>query len=42
VQLYNVNAQPSLWLVDREGILRFFDVRGESLEQAVRGLLLET
>jgi peroxiredoxin len=42
VQLYNVNAQPSLWLVDREGILRFFDVRGESLEEAVRGLLLET
>jgi peroxiredoxin len=42
VQLYKVNAQPSLWLVDREGILRYFDVRGESLEEAVRGLLLET
>ena len=39
VQLYKVNAQPSLWLIDREGILRYFDVRGESLEQAIRALL---
>ena len=39
VQLYKVNAQPSLWLTDREGILRYFDVRGESLAAAVEGLL---
>jgi peroxiredoxin len=39
VQLYQVNAQPSMWLVDQQGILRHFDLRGEALGQAVRTLL---
>jgi peroxiredoxin len=41
VQLYQVNAQPSLWLVDQQGILRHFDLRGEALGNAVRALLRE-
>jgi peroxiredoxin len=41
VQLYQVNAQPSLWLVDQQGILRHFDLRGEALGNAVRALLFE-
>ena len=39
VQLYRVNAQPSIWLADRQGILRYFDVRGDRLGQAVQALL---
>jgi len=39
VALYAVQAQPSMWLIDREGVLRFFDVRGEELKKAVRELL---
>lgn len=41
VQLYQVNAQPSIWLVDQQGILRYFDLRGEALGKAVRTLLLD-
>jgi peroxiredoxin len=41
VQLYQVDAQPSIWLVDQQGILRYFDLRGEALGQAVRSLLRE-
>lgn len=33
--LYKVYWIPSLWLVDREGILRYFDVRGEDLKAAI-------
>ena len=40
-QLYQVDAQPSIWLVDQQGILRYFDLRGETLGQAVRNLLRE-
>jgi len=39
VQLYQVNAQPSIWLVDQQRILRYFDLRGEALGKAVRALL---
>lgn len=39
--LYDVQAQPSIWLIDQQGILRFFDVRGGALEGAVRELLTE-
>ena len=39
VLLYDVQAQPSMWLIDQEGILRYFDVRGEDLGKAVRDLL---
>lgn len=41
VLLYDVQAQPSMWLTDRKGILRYFDVRGEELQEAVRELLAE-
>lgn len=36
---YGVNALPSLWLYDRTGTLRFYNVRGTALEDAVRELL---
>lgn len=41
VKLYGVNSIPSLWLVDKKGILRYFDVRGEELRKAVLELLSE-
>ena len=41
VALYDVQAQHSMWLVDRQGTLRYFDVRGEELEKAVRKLSME-
>jgi peroxiredoxin len=37
--LYRVHWIPSLWLVDREGILRYFDVRGEDLKAAITQLV---
>ena len=40
-KLYEISSIPSLWLVDREGILRYFDVRGEDLKAAVEKLLAE-
>ncbi len=41
VKLYGVNSIPSLWLVDRKGILRYFDVRGEDLRKAISELVSE-
>lgn len=41
VKLYGVNSIPSLWLVDRKGILRYFDVRGEDLRTAIEELVSE-
>lgn len=41
VKLYGVNSIPSLWLVDRKGILRYFDVRGEDLRIAIAELVSE-
>ena len=38
---YGVNSIPSIWVIDRKGILRAFDVRGEELENLVAGLILE-
>jgi thiol-disulfide isomerase/thioredoxin len=38
---YGVNSIPSIWVIDRKGVLRAFDVRGEELEQLVAGLILE-
>jgi thiol-disulfide isomerase/thioredoxin len=38
---YGVNSIPSIWIIDKKGVLRAFDVRGEELEQLVAGLILE-
>ena len=40
-KLYHVNSIPSIWLVDKKGILRYFDVRGEELAETVKKLILE-
>lgn len=42
VAMYKINALPSIWLIDKQGVLRYFDVRGEELGNAVELLLLET
>ncbi len=41
VNLYGVNSLPSLWVVDRKGILRSFDVKGEELVRAIALLIAE-
>lgn len=38
---YGVNSLPSLWLIDKKGILRSFDIKGEELRQAIITLLAE-
>ncbi len=40
-KLYKISATPSTWLIDRRGILRHYNLRGEKLKQAVRELLKE-
>jgi peroxiredoxin len=37
--LYGVNATPSTWLIDRNGILQYDDLRGEELKHAVEELV---
>lgn len=37
-KLYGINATPSTWLIDRDGIVRYCDVRGEELRKAVEVL----
>lgn len=39
VTRYGVNSLPSLWVVDRKGILRSFDVKGEELRNVIEVLL---
>lgn len=39
--LYNIYSIPSMWLIDREGILRQFDLRGEDLSKAVAELVAD-
>lgn len=39
VTRYGVNTLPSLWVVDRNGILRTFDVKGEELRKVIAALL---
>ena len=34
-----INATPSSWLIDRQGILRHINLRGEELYKAVKVLL---
>jgi len=38
---YGVNSLPSYWLLDKKGILRSFDLKGEKLRQAITLLLAE-
>jgi peroxiredoxin len=39
VKLYGVNSIPSMWLVDRDGILRHFGLQGEPLKKAIAEML---
>lgn len=39
VTRYGVNSLPSLWVVDKKGILRSFDVKGEELRGVITVLL---
>ncbi len=36
--LYKISATPSTWLLDRRGIVRYYDVRGDELRRAVEDL----
>ncbi len=37
-----INAAPPTWLIDRKGILRYCDLRGAKLRQAVEELIKES
>jgi peroxiredoxin len=39
---YQISATPSTWLVDRNGIVRYCDVRGDELRKAVETLIAES
>jgi peroxiredoxin len=39
--LYRISATPSTWLIDRRGIVRYYDVRSEELRRAVEVLVNE-
>src|SRR3954469_2494363 len=39
--LYQVNAWPTIYVLDPKGVIRFKNVRGEALDKAVDGLLEE-
>jgi peroxiredoxin len=41
VKLYQISATPSTWLIDRRGVVRYCDVRGEELRKAVEVLIGE-
>ncbi|MCK4797572.1 MAG: redoxin domain-containing protein [Spirochaetes bacterium] len=40
-KLYEVSFIPSYWLIDKKGVLRYFDLRGEKLRKAISELILE-
>ncbi|MFC2163568.1 peroxiredoxin family protein [Acidobacteriota bacterium] len=40
-KLYEISWIPSIWLVDKTGTLRYFDVRGEDLKAAIDELVAE-
>ncbi len=40
-KLYGVNSIPSVWLVDKKGVLRYFDIHGEELEAKILELIKE-
>lgn len=39
--IYGINATPSTWLVDRKGILRYNEIKGNELKTAIESLLKE-
>lgn len=39
VTRYGVNALPSLWIYDRTGTLRYYNLRGDELRRAIESLL---
>jgi peroxiredoxin len=39
--LYRISATPTTWLIDRHGVVRYYDVRGKQLKQAVEELVRE-
>jgi peroxiredoxin len=39
--IFGINATPSTWLVDRKGILRYNEIKGEELKTAIESLLKE-
>jgi peroxiredoxin len=41
VKLYGVKSVPSYWLIDRNGVLRHFNLRKEELKKAIASLLAE-
>jgi len=41
-KLYKISATPSTWLIDRRGVVRYYDVRGEELRRAVETLVRES
>ncbi len=41
-KLYGISATPSTWLIDRRGIVRYYDARGEELRRAVEKLVAES
>jgi len=40
-KLYQIDATPSTWLIDRQGLLRHYNLRGTKLKQTVSELLEE-
>src|SRR5262245_16990982 len=40
-QAWNVTSWPSIWVIDAKGIIRYKNVRGEKMEEAVDKLLKE-
>jgi peroxiredoxin len=40
-KLYGVNSVPSYWLIDRNGVLRHFNLRKEELKEAIAALFTE-
>jgi len=41
-KLYKISATPSTWLIDRHGVVRYYDVRGAELRRAVDALIRES
>lgn len=39
--LYGINATPTTWLIDRKGILRYYNLKGAALENAIGKLIEE-
>ena len=39
VVLYSVNTLPSLWVIDKNGFLRSFDIKGEELRKVITALI---